>query len=266
MKKTVIFCLLFLTAGVAFQVRADTNNEPSERVAVPNHVLDIANDNTSRIRTQDLPTFLPSELTKQLLETTDVPIENHELIRILNESTMTSPKLALLFKASIYLRSWPLSYDSSESNVHWEYKLVNTNAVDNRGGTEVKKMTYSQTQQQRVSSRMSASIADAEEVKKMMLLKASEKTGLPLAFETVIGQGTKKNYQYNLAQNKVGYLHAYVPAVHEKGTVTYGEVYLTIKGGKRRLEVKNVVEQKIAAWLPVQDYLSFKYSTTNDPK
>ncbi len=72
----------------------------------------------------------------------------------------------------------------------------------------------------------------------MMMISAAEKTNLPLAFDTVIGQSTAKNNQYNVPANQVGYLYGYVPAVHEKGDVTYGEVYLTLRGGKPKLDVK----------------------------
>ena len=41
----------------------------------------------------------------------------------------------------------------------------------------------------------------------MMLLKASEKTNLPLAFETIVGGGTKKDQVYNVpAKRSVTYL------------------------------------------------------------
>lgn len=265
MKTWIKLIILLLIVGWAQQTSAEIKKE-SKRVKIPTHVLDISKDNTNPSRTQDLPRLQPSELASQLLETTDVRIDNPELIRILNESTISSPKLALLFRASIYLGEWPLSYDSSESNVNWEYKLINTNFADNRGGNQVKKVTYFQEQQKRVAGGLSANIAHSDEVKKMMMLRASEKTGLPLSFDTVTGQGTKKEHEYHLSPNNVGYLYAYVPAVNEKGKVTYGEVYLTIKGGKQRLEVKNIVQQGIGAWIPIQDYLSFKFYMSNNPR
>ena len=100
----------------------------------------------------------------------------------------------------------------------------------------------------------------------MMLLKASEKTKLPLSFDTIIGAGTKKDQYYNIPSKKLGYLDAYAPAVNEKGTVTYGEVYLVLKGGKRSIEIKNVTSQGIGAWIPIQDYVSFKFSATDVPR
>lgn len=43
-----------------------------------------------------------------------------------------------------------------------------------------------------MSGGLTAKIPKTEDVQKMMLLKATEKTNLPLAFETIIGAGTKK--------------------------------------------------------------------------
>lgn len=100
----------------------------------------------------------------------------------------------------------------------------------------------------------------------MMLLKAAEKTGLPLAFETVIGAGTKKDQVYNIPPKRLGYLYGYAPAVNEKGKVTYGEVYLVLKGNKKKLIIKNVTSQGIGAWIPIQDHVTFGFVATDHPK
>jgi hypothetical protein len=89
---------------------------------------------------------------------------------------------------------------------------------------------------------------------------------MPLAFETIVGFGTKKNQVYNIPPKKMGYLYAYVPAVNEKGKVTYGEVYLMLKGSKKQIVVKNVTQQGIGAWIPVQDRASFHFLITNQPR
>lgn len=49
-----------------------------------------------------------------------------------------------------------------------------------------------------------------------MMQKAMKKTKLPLAFETVIGAGTKRDQTYKISPRWLGYLHAYAPAVNEK--------------------------------------------------
>lgn len=233
---------------------------------LPDYVLDISKDNTYPNPTQDLPQLVPSELTEQLLKSASVKIENPELIRLLNESSITNAKSAPLLRASIYLGEWPLSYESKETTVNWEYQKVNTNFLDNRGGKEAKRLYYVQEQQKKVTGGLTAQLPRGEDVKKMMLMKAMERTGLPLAFETVIGYGTKKDQVYNVSPKNVGYLYSFVPAANEKGKVTFGEVYLIIKGGKPKLEIKNVTQQGIGAWIPVQDHLSFQFHTGKHPR
>ncbi|MFC0471184.1 YfkD family protein [Halalkalibacter kiskunsagensis] len=268
MKRVIIVLITMFLLVASVQVFAEGEGKKVEDKGfkVPDSVVKISKENTYTNPTQDLPYLQPSALAEELLETTDVQIENPDLIRILNESTINDSKLALGFRASIYLGEWPLAYESEGTEVNWEFQKVNTNYTDNRGGRSPQKLTYHQEQQKKVSGGLTAKIPNSEAVKKMMMIKATEHTNLPLSFETVIGQGTKKNNTYNIAPKQVGYLHSYVPAANEKGKVTYGEVYLTFKGGKRKLEVKNVTQQGIGAWIPVQDHLSFAFVAANQPK
>ncbi|OLO25595.1 hypothetical protein BTR23_24560 [Alkalihalophilus pseudofirmus] len=266
MRKVSLCILILFLFSLPLNGLAEENKGEEKKAKIPDYVLDISKDNTYPNPTQDLPYLQPSELTQELLDSAEVTIANPELIRLLNESSINNSKTALLFKASIYLGQWPLNYESGETNVNWEYNKVNTNYVDNRGGRSPQKLTYTQDQQKKISGGLTAEVPNSEEVKKMMMIKAAEKTGLPLAFDTVIGYGTKKGQVYKIAPKNVGYLYAYVPAANEKGKVTYGEVYLTIKNGKRKIEVKNVTQQGIGAWIPVQDHLSFKFYTANQPR
>ncbi|KGA96769.1 hypothetical protein AJ85_18155 [Alkalihalobacillus alcalophilus ATCC 27647 = CGMCC 1.3604] len=283
----LFIALLIVFPSVSFATDVDTNKEDKKQkdkqteekkseeqpevekksFEIPNSVLNIAKDNTYTNPTQEQPYLQPSELAQELIETSEaVSIENPDLVKILNESTIQYPKLAIAFRASIYLGEWPLSYESEATEVNWEYQKVNTNYVDNRGGNNAHKLTYYQEQQKKIAGGLTAKIPNSEAVQKMMMIKATEVTHLPLSFDTVIGQGTKKTQTYNVAPRQVGYLHSYVPAVHETGKVTYGEVYLTFKGGKPTLEVKNVTQQGIGAWIPIQDHLSFTFIAANQPR
>ncbi|WP_096201757.1 YfkD famly protein [Bacillus sp. FJAT-45350] len=265
-KLSVIMLALFLTLLPLHTLAEEDAKEEKKGSKIPDYVLNISKENTYHNPTQDLPHLKPSDLAEELLSESEVKIENPELIRLLNESSIGNSKLALGFKASIYLGEWPLSYDSTETNVNWEYQKVNTNYIDNRGGNSAQKLKYTQEQQKKVSGDLTAKVPNSEAVKKMMMIKAAENTGLPLGFETIIGHGTKKDHSYNVAPKNVGYLYGYVPAANEKGKVTYGEVYITIKGGKQHLEVKNVTQQGIGAWIPVQDYMSFRFLSANQPR
>lgn len=256
---TFLFFVL-ITSPVMGKERNEVEN------AIPESAMDISKDNTYPNPTQDLPMLHPSELAKELLDSTDIKIENPELIKMFNESTVKGSKIALGMNVSIYLGQWPLSYESEESKINWDYEKVNRNAVDNRGGNETKKISYVQEQQKRIKGGLTAEIPNSEMVRKLMLLKATEKLGLPLSFSTVIGYGTKTDRVYNVAPNMITYLTAYAPAVNEKGKVTYGEVYLRIKGDKKWLEVKNVTQQGIGAWIPIQDYVNLSIQTSEIPR
>lgn len=237
-----------------------------ETVDIPNSVLNITKENTYPNPTQDLPTLQPSELTEELISSSKVKIENPNLIRMLNETNVNSTPFAFGYRAVIYLGQWPLNYESTETAPNWEYQKINTNYFDNRGGKANYQIHYVQEAQKVVKGGLTAKVPEAEDVKKMMLVKAAEKTNLPLAFETVVGAGTKKDHVYNIPPKRLGYLYGYAPAVNEKGKVTYGEVYLMLKGNKKMIVVKNVTSQGIGAWIPVQDYVSFGFVASERPR
>ena len=261
--KKIVLMLVILAVILPLNTLAAEGQKvgKDQSLKVPDSTVNISKENTYPNPAQDLPTLQPSELTKELTGSADVPIANPELIQILNDSSISPSKLAIGYRASIYLGKWALNYDSAETNINWQYKQANINRVDNRGGNGPIQMTYRQEEEKKVNGGLTASIPDSEDVKKMMMMKASEKTKLSLSFQTMIGKDTKKGNVYNVGAKNYGTLTSYVPAVNEKGTVTYGEVYLVLKGSKMKLEVRNVTQQGIGAWIPVQDYLSFEFNT-----
>ncbi len=264
---SIIFMFTFLPLANAEKQKDDDTATPVKRsFTVPTSVLNIAKDNTYPNTTLDLPRLEPSELTKELIDSSKVKIENPDLIRMLNETTVNSTPFALGYRAIIYLGLWPLNYESIETSPNWEYQKVNTNYFDNRGGKEPYQIHYVQETQKLVRGGLTAKISHAEEVKKMMLMKASQKTDLPLSFETIIGGGTKKDQVYNVPPKRLGYLYGFAPAVNEKGKVTFGEVYLMLKGGKKMILVKNVTSQGIGAWIPIQDHVSFSFVASELPR
>ncbi|MFD3448166.1 YfkD family protein [Microbacteriaceae bacterium 4G12] len=263
MLKILPLCLivLFIPSGVLAK-----KQEQAPNVKIPPSVINISKENTYPNPTQDLPRLQPSKLAKSLLETSEIPIENPNLIRMFNETSISNAPLAVGYRAKIYLGQWPLHYDSNETTVNWNYQQINRNFRDNRGSNAFYQIHYNQEAQRIVQGGLTANIKGAEDVKKMMLLKAMEKTHLPLAFQTVVGYGTKHGRVYNVAPNNLGYLYAHVPAVNEKGKVTFGEVYLVLKGNQRKLMIKNITSQGIGAWIPVQDHLSFGFITSIRPQ
>ncbi|WP_394531446.1 hypothetical protein C1N83_13765 [Priestia aryabhattai] len=235
-------------------------------INVPSSALNISKENTYPNASQDTPYLQPSEFTKELIETSNVKIENPDLIRILNESNISKTPWAIGFRATIFLGQWPLNYESTETNVNWQHQRINTNHYDNRAGKTQYKMMYSQENQSHVKGGLTAKVPQPDHVKQMLLIEAAKKTKLTLSFQTFVGAGTKKDQVYNVAPKKVGYLYAYTPAVSEKGKVTYGEVYVTVKGSKRSIVVRNVTSQGIGAWIPVQDYVSLSFGAYDQPR
>jgi hypothetical protein len=262
MKKWSLICFI----GLFFIQSSVMAAKPVQKYTIPNSVMDISQENTYPNPTQDLPYLQPSKFAKELINSANVKIENPELIRLLNESSVSSTPLAIGYRATIYLGQWPLNYQSTETAVNWEYQKINTNLYDNRGSNAPQKIYYKQETQKHVRGGLTAKIPNEDAVKKMMLLTAMKKTNLPLAFNTVIGIGTKKERVYNVPVKKIGYLYAYAPAVNEKGKVTYGEVYIVLKGNKKRIVVKNITTQGIGAWIPVQDRVSFSYVISDSPR
>ncbi|MFD1738003.1 YfkD family protein [Bacillus salitolerans] len=263
---TSLLFISFSSVTCAEQKKADDKVKAESSVKIPNSVLNISKDNTYPNPTQDLPYLQPSSLAQQLLDTSDVKIENPDLIRMLNETTISDAPLAFGYRATIYMGQWPLNYESNETSVNWEYQKINTNYSDNRGGKSPQQIYYKQEAEKHVKGGLTAKISNSEDVKKMMMLKSMQKTNLPLSFHTVIGYGTKKDQVYNVAPKKMGYLYAYAPAVNEKGKVTFGEVYLVLKGNKKSIVVKNVTSQGIGAWIPIQDHVSFGYVVSDRPR
>ncbi|PLR76935.1 hypothetical protein CU633_13610 [Bacillus sp. V3-13] len=257
---------IFLPTALAEKEKGKAAQPQQSKYIIPGAVMNITKENTYPNPAQDMPFLQPSELTQKLVHSTKIKIENPELIRMLNETTINSTPFAVGYRAVIYLGQWPLNYESTETAPNWEYQKINTNYFDNRGGNTPYQMHYVQEAQKVVKGGLTAKVPNAEEVKEMMLVKATKKTNLPLSFETIVGAGTKKDQIYNIPANRLGYLYAHASAVNEKGKVTYGEVYIMLKGNKKKLVIKNIVSQGIGAWIPVQDHVSFTFVSSEKPR
>ncbi|WP_174732808.1 YfkD famly protein [Mesobacillus harenae] len=245
---------------------AKSQEAEKTKYKVPSSVMNITQENTYPNPAEDLPKLEPSDMTKELIKSSKVKIENPDLIRMLNETSINSTPFAIGYRAIVYLGQWPLNYESTETSPNWEYQKINTNYYDNRGGKSPYQIHYVQEAQKVVRGGLTAKIPNSPEVQKMMILKSMEKTGLPLAFETIVGAGTKKDQIYNIQPKRLGYLYGFAPAINEKGKVTYGEVYLMLKGNKKMLVIKNVTSQGIGAWIPVQDHVSFTFVSSEQPR
>lgn len=258
MKRHFLWKVLILL--VIFSIpSAISAKEKSVGVKIPSSVFSIEKENTVANPSSELMRLEPSDFTKNLINASKVPVENPELIRLLNESAASQSPLSFGTRATIFLGEWPINYKSEQTEPNWQYQKINTNFFDNRGGQSPYQFHYVQEGQKVIKGGLTAKVEHADEVKKMMQQAAYQKVKLPLAFETTIGAGTKHHQAYNIPQNKMGYLYAYAPAIHEKGKLTFGEVYIVLRGSKQKIVVKNVASQEIGAWIPVQDSVSFSY-------
>ncbi|RYG73269.1 hypothetical protein EU245_07020 [Lentibacillus lipolyticus] len=256
------FVLLFPMTGMAEEKEKEKDKEKDEEKTefeVPSHVLNISKENTYPNSTEDQEVVEPSDLTKELVDGADVKITNPDLIKMLNETSINPSPLAFGYRGMVYIGRWPLNYKSKDTNINWEYQKINTNELNNIGGDSEKKMRYNQQKKKEIKGALTNKIANPDDIKKMMLLRAKEKIELPLAYSAVVGKNTKKENTYNVPPKEFGKLQAFAPAVNEKGQVTFGEVYFQLKGHDKSIVVKNVTKQGIGAWIPIQDHISFSF-------
>lgn len=262
MKKRTYFTALIVFAFVLslpLNSLGKEKEKPKREYEVPSHVLNISKENTYPNASEDQEVVEPSKLTKELFDSVDIPIENPDLIKMLNETSIKPSPLAIGYRGMVYIGRWPLNYKSDETNINWEYQKINSNELNNIGGDTNQKMNYNQQSKKEIKGALTNKITDPDDIKKMMLLKAKSKTKMPLSYTTIIGKDTKKENSYNVPVKKYGYLQAYAPAVNEKGQVTFGEVYFQLKGSKKSIVIKNVTKQGIGAWIPIQDHVSFSF-------
>nr|WP_323368635.1 YfkD family protein [Radiobacillus deserti] len=234
-KFTIAIIALLCTVLVPFSVGAkeEKPKEDNAKNELPSHVLNISKENTYPNSTKDEVTLEASDLVKELVEGSEVKIENPDLIKMLNETSLDPSPIAFGYRGMVYLGHWPLSYESTESNINWEYQKVNTNELNNLGGKKQETMSYNQQEEKHVKGGLTAKIDKPDQIKRMMILDAKKNIELPLSFHTVVGKDTKKENSYSVPMKKIGKLDAYAPAVSEKGKVTFGEVYLKLKGSDK---------------------------------
>ncbi|WP_047984715.1 YfkD famly protein [Ornithinibacillus californiensis] len=258
--KYIIALITFLLAiQTSFIVAADEKEGKKNEFNIPSHVLDISKENTFPNSNEDEEVIEPSELTQELMESTDVKISNPNLIKMLNESTIKPSPIGFGYRGMVFLGRWPLNYESDDTNINWEYQKINVNELNNIGGKDSQKLNYNQQAQKEIKGALTNKIANPDDVKQMIIMTAKQNTKLPLSYSTTIGAGTKKENSYGVPSQKYGYLHTFAPAVNEKGKVTFGEVYIELKGTKKSIVIKNVTKQGIGAWIPIQDHVSFSF-------
>src|SRR5699024_5389354 len=157
---------------------------------------------------------------------------------MLNETKIKPSPIGIGYRGMIYLGRWPVAYASMETDVNWEYQSINKNELSNTSDAQ-KQMHYMQQENKEIKGILTNKITNPDVAKRMILEAAKEKTDLPLAYQTTVGKNTKTDSTYYVTAQKIGHLEAFVPAVSEKGEVTFGDVYIELKGKNKNLVIKN---------------------------
>ncbi|QKS70585.1 hypothetical protein FLK61_27940 [Paenalkalicoccus suaedae] len=232
----------------------------------PAGAVSIAKENTYRNAQIEMTSLKPKSSTTSLLETTDVPIHNLALLQQLNESSWNRSKLSFGFKGSIYLGSWPLSYTSTSSEIDWKQEKINMNMLDNRGGASARSISHTQQQQKQAKALLTEGLKQKEMVMQLLLRDTQQRTKVPLGTQAVVGFGTEAASSFSVAPGQIGYLYAYLPTVAETGTITYGEVYISIEHGEATLDIQDVTEVAVQAQLPIQNMLFLELQQSKQPR
>lgn len=260
-KKYIAILFMFITMLIVSSPQFSAKEiKENKDLTLPKNVISIAKTNTFPNANTEIEEIEPSEFTKNLLEATNVKINNPELVKILNESFVRPSPLAFGYRAEIYLGRWPLYYESQNSSIIWDYQHINENELNNLGGDSVQELRYVQQTEKEVKGALTNKIDHPDMIKTMMMQALKEKTNLPLAFTTKVGANTKLNNYYHVPAKKLGILKAYAPAINEKGQVTFGEVYVQFTGKNVSLTIKNVSKQGIGAWIPIQDHVALSFT------
>lgn len=254
----ILICSMFVIIG-CFTNEVQAKEKKVEQVDLPKNIMSIENNNTIPNVSEDNELVEENKLTKELIDALEIPLKNPDLIRLLNETTVRPSPIGIGYRGMIYLGRWPLTYESTERTVNADYQLINENKLNNSGGNSTKNVHYIQLSEKRVKGALSTKLDDAAVVKRMMLHTVKDATKLPVSYTAVVGIKSELANFYNVPVDKQGELRAYVPAIHEKGMVTYGEVYLQLKGSSKSLVVKNVTKQSVGAWMPIQDHLALSF-------
>ncbi len=246
---TVVLCLMTLSAPLLVTAKEK----------IPENVESIKEENTYHQSNNKEKQVKLDKSVKKLLDDEDIKIENESLIKMLNETKIKPSFFSIGYRGNIYLGHWPLNYESEKSNIKWDFQLVNTNEVENKSVENDEEIYYQQLEEKRVNGGLTAKVEKPDQIKQLILKEAKKSYSLPLSFQTVFGEDTKLSKTYEVPAGQKGELAAYVPALLEKGEVTFGEVYIELRGTKKKIVIQNVTKQEVGAFIPVKNYVTLQY-------
>src|SRR5690625_4081269 len=145
----IVVVALTTPMNVFGEEKANKKEEDKEETSIPNHVIPISKENTYPNSSEDQEVVEPSEMTEELLADIKVPIENPDLIKQLNESTIKPSPIGIGYRGMVFLGRWPLHYESEESTVNWEYQKINVNELNNIGGDTSQVIKYNKEEEKK---------------------------------------------------------------------------------------------------------------------
>src|SRR5699024_8526969 len=95
------------------------------------NILNIQKENTFNNVGEDTELLEPSKATKSLLKDSNMKVNNPDVIKMLNESSIQPSPISIGYRASIYLGRWPLNYESNKTSITWDYEEINNNKLNN---------------------------------------------------------------------------------------------------------------------------------------
>lgn len=248
---SIILACMFLTVPFTSVTQAKSDEE----------LVNIAEENTFQHAELEQNEIKTSKHVKELLQESEIKIENSKLIQLLNESSWRTSPFAFGYNASISLGRWPLHYTSEDSSIYPQFQTVNINEKENNDSGKAVNIYYHQLEKKRVNGALTEKVDHADQIKEMILQKAAQQHDFPLAFQATIGKDTKLSETYPVPPSQKGILKAHIPAIKESGYLTMGEITLKMKGSETELVVKNVTEQEVGAFIPIRNQLSFTFES-----
>lgn len=231
-------------------VFAETDLPTAFSEHIPSHVQSVEDENTVEQKSREVVETEAEGLAKEWLEKSDIDITNPHFIEQLNGTDVNRSIFAFGYSSEVYLGRWPLTYQSTGSSVNWAYQKVNDNYIAEG------QLMYVQNEEEQVNGGLQSKVANSDQVQNMILKNTRERINWPIDYQAVFGSNTEKKLPMS-NETAANHLEAYVGAVKETGSITYGEVYLTMTGRKQELTVKNIIEEEVVAWLPIQNHLAF---------
>src|SRR5699024_8651958 len=147
----LLFSTFLTTESIVFaeEEKEDKQEEKKDRkeedeFKLPKNVISLSKANTFPNTIEHGEVIEPSSTTKELLDELKIDIENPDLIKLLNESTIKPSPIAIGYRANVFLGRWPLNYKSENTSVNWDYQKINENKLDNVGGDDVQEIRYVQ--------------------------------------------------------------------------------------------------------------------------